>query len=561
MKTGFENNLAVPWDASLPQARLYRQILEPVLEHWKLPFRFIPLSSLKKTGAAVFFLFQPGLGSRLKREHFRPLEKAFREGAGIFFAEPSVLKNRHFKESAFSSYAPQISGAEKSNELTVSDRPHFVLETKKPGERIAGIPGLNYVRTAKVPEGWNPLVRSGNAPWLLLHAERRLGLLLLEPRSLLNGAGFGTEIDVLIWRSLVWLARKPFAQLLPPRFLTYRIEDCVGEGGFKYADEILRSGFRLHMGLDLNDFDFSKGRRLRKYFRQQKLEFSPHAFTHYKRTPAEQTDLIYARFDGGELPEKKLNENFARLTAFERRAGLKFSPVLTFHYCQLGRNSLKFLKKRGVRSLVFPFRTNVSLDRSLEKKWRCFPFGKFGMVCDRFPDDRDLWVISASDFPDVPVRHLKKMDVGMTSRLDYLFGFRLKSPGKNFEQYEEVRERVRRYARKAYENLFFACLFTHETLINYLKLSEFKKLTAVLRKDLKVFKPKDARYQDIAAYFMARAQSRIENSRVANGCGSCTIVGPRGAALDLCVYTEKGGKVRTNLRQIKLSGKKQKAAF
>jgi hypothetical protein len=221
------------------------------------------------------------------------------------------------------------------------------------------------------------------------------------------------------------------------------------------------------------------------------------------------------------------------------------------------------LKKMGVRYLGFPFRANVPLARCLEKPWRLYPFGKLGLVCDRHPDDQELFVVHALRFCDAKVQKGAPMDVSTTSRLDFLYGLQLKAEGKRFVQYKEVNKRVFEYMRWAYENLFFASLFTHETLINYLRIAEFKKIIRNLKKMLLPLRVKHELYQDIAKYYVARSRISLRNCISSKKIGSCTIIAPKESKglCHLAVYSESGKSVRWRLREVPLKRSKLKVFF
>ena len=276
--------------------------------------------------------------------------------------------------------------------------------------------------------------------------------LTLDPRIFLKGIGFGSELDVFLWRSLIYVAKKPFVQLRPPQFATFRIEDVVGDGDFRYLDFLIQNGFKIHLGLDIDDFKYEFSHRLKQYMKRSKVELSPHAFSHFKRTATEETKLIYGKFSGGSLPEEQIRANFNRLKKFTTKSGLKFSPVLTYHYCQLGKSALPHLKKMGVRYLTFPFQTNVALNDALKRKWYRRPFGKLGLVCDRLPEDNHFLMLVSHSFPKGSYFEKGKMDVSISSLFDFLYGLRLYDKGKSFKQYKDAEERVMKAARYAYEN-------------------------------------------------------------------------------------------------------------
>ena len=546
-------------DPSLRSYGYFYETFLPVLEHWKFPSRFVNISKsgMRLQSPSLILLLQPGIGRALSFPLLSAIERALGDGTGFFIADATFFQNPFLSKLNFKDDFPQFHDRlDTISCLKVVDHAHFTTATKKPFEEIPLSVSLTGFSTS-LDQRWKVVVSANERPLLFFSKKKRIGCFLIEPQSLLERLGFGTSLDILYWKSIVYLARKPFAQLVPPPFLTFRIEDVIGEGEFRYLDFIIQQGFKVHLGLDLNDFDFNRAQNLRKYFLSRKAEFSPHAFTHYKRTPTEKTELIYVNFNGRKYSIQKLRENFKRLRNFERRAKIKFSPVLTYHYCQLGSNALPFLKKMDVRYFTFPFVTNVSLDNAMRKKWRCHPFGKLGLVCDRFPEDKSFYTICSLRFPSEKLENIQEMNVSLTSQLDFLYGLRLKALRMKFEQYQEAVDRIEKYAVWAYENLFFVNIFTHETLINYLRLSEFKKLIVLLKKRLGRYKPVHSLYQDIAEYFRQRSETRFQNCSVEKGDLICTILGSPKSVLDLTIYREKAERIWSKSQRIRFTKSKQ----
>ncbi len=552
-RNGNHSGVLVITDRKLKSYKVFHSRFDPVIRHWKIPYRFADvqdkhLNEAIRKAALILFL-QPGCARRLAASSVKAVSAALADGTGLFVAEPSLLHHAHARPLNL----PRYLGEKKVQSLTVRNAGHFVASTKFQGETLS-FPDSITIGKIRIPRGKRDIILSaGREPVLFFKAYGRgkLGLMMVSPDVILNRIGFGSDLDVFYWKAIIFLSKKPLTQLLPPRFLTYRIEDSIGEGQYAYLDYLVERGHKIHLGLDLNDFHVPMAKKLKPYIKKNIIEFSPHAFTHFKHASLPDTELIYVDFSGKEYPKSKLKRNFWRLKQFMKRTGIRFSPVLTYHYCQLGKAALPFLKKMGVRYLTFPFRTNVALHHAMRKGWRRHPFGKLGFVCDRLPEDRDLYAMVSHHFPNDGL-HTREMDVSVTSRLDFLYGLRLKAPGKRFEQYKEATERIYVYARRAFENLFFATVFTHETLINYLRLPEFKKVVRSIDRRLKPMRCEKARFQEIAEYYRRRAESSIEQSRMPDGKCSVVIAAEPESKVHLAVYRNGNGKIRTQYQEVEM---------
>ncbi|MBN1689163.1 MAG: hypothetical protein JW893_08690 [Candidatus Omnitrophica bacterium] len=517
----------------------------PVLQHWKFPHRIVDVHASQCVRAirqaGLVLLIQPYLGKALKRPVIKVIEEALEHQCGLFLAEPSLLENPYRHQTELGNVLPKPMGRIRSNTLRVIRNRHFIATTKAVGEKIdlSSVCEITKIHKKKTP--LDIILMAGNNPAFVFlhHPKYRIGCCMLKGHDLIHAIGFGGDFDVFLWKSIIYLARKPFFQLLPKAFVTFRIEDSIGEGNYRYLDHLIRQGFKAHLGLDLNDFKTCYARKLVHYIQNGKVECSAHAFTHYKRVPTEKTDLIYGPFQGGAYSKQKIKKNFERLDEFQNQNRIKFSPVLTYHYCQIGKTALKHLKRLGVRYLGFPFKVNSPLNQVGAYKWRRYPFGRWGLICDYWPDDPDFIVMSALFFPK-KVEPDGKIDVSVTSRFDFLFGLKLKIPGKRFNQYREVRDRISRYLRWTNENMFFSTLFTHETLIHYLRPWEFRRIVKDIRRLSKNFHATHARYQDIARYYETRMNTRLQEFEFKGGRGTGTVEGRMSGNLDLAIYEGRG---------------------
>lgn len=542
------NRVLIPVDKKLKSYQKFMAVFKPVIEHWKLPYAFTDVEEkgfvYEAKDCGLILLLQPEIGVRLKRQGMDAIADALKSGTGLFVAESGFLRNSLLRRYGFAKDFPKVSGKFPIDRLEVSDNRHFIAATKEPGEIIRLPASVDILSVTNKKGTYSTVVahKRDKIIFFLKDNGLRIGFSMISSPSLVYKMGFGTDIDVFYWKSIIYLARKPIAQILPPRFVTFRIEDSIGEGDYAYLDFLVKQGFKVHLGLDINDFNEKYAVKLQRYQKAGAVEFSPHAFTHYKKCHAKDTMLVYSRFDGSEYSAGAIKENMAKVAAFAKNIGIKFSSVLTYHYCQIGKNALPYLKRMGVRYLAFPFGTNTRLEDALKKKRNLNPFGKLNFVADRLPGEKDFFVISALEFPHKPLGKGKTMNVGITSRLDFLYGLRLKAPGRMFTQYNEAARKVCCHVRRAFENMFFGTIFTHETLINYLKLKEFKKTAVIIKERLKAFGALNESYANIAQYYYGRFRTRLLDCRVIKNRVLIKVSGKKAGYIPITVYKEKKGE-------------------
>jgi len=152
--------------------------------------------------------------------------------------------------------------------------------------------------------------------------------------------GYVRGFDDLVWRGLVWAARKPFVlQGLPP-FVTMRVDD--GAGPYWWVDIANQYGLRPWIGLFLDDQDASDISDIRRLVAAGLLTVSIHART--------TTQFFY--FDhqsGSNLSDAVVNQNFVDGTAWHTQNQIPISRYVVPHYYEIGTNAFAGLRNWGVQ--------------------------------------------------------------------------------------------------------------------------------------------------------------------------------------------------------------------
>ncbi len=143
--------------------------------------------------------------------------------------------------------------------------------------------------------------------------------------------------DDMVWRSIVWAARKPFVlQALPP-FVTLRIDDV--EGPFPWLVSAVNQGFRPWTGIFLDTI--TDVNTLHSLVNTGAVTVSIHA-----RSP---WDFFYFNHEGGgNLPDSVINQNFADGSAWHTQNQIPVSKLVIPHYYEIGTNAFTGLNNWGV---------------------------------------------------------------------------------------------------------------------------------------------------------------------------------------------------------------------
>jgi len=166
-----------------------------------------------------------------------------------------------------------------------------------------------------------------------------------------NVLGFYNGLDDIVWRSLVWAARKPFVLQGNIPLVSMRIDDCVGlDMDFSYIDTIHKHGIVPHIAFMIDDVPPSAARKLGDYTRAGKAEAFVHA-----REKAGFKGFFFWDFDFNDYSQGKpfsddvLRRSFAELEAFHRQYGIQYARTVTPHYTRTATNTLPYLRSMGVQ--------------------------------------------------------------------------------------------------------------------------------------------------------------------------------------------------------------------
>ena len=199
----------------------------------------------------------------------------------------------------------------------------------------------------------------------------------------------------LLWRSIVWASKKPFAFMGMPPFLNHRTDDVAAEiQNPIYLDKILEYGFWGDFNLfqtDVENRGESYQDMLKNMYLNGSAHFSPHAWT--------DTQSIYWNHGSDtEYPPSTLSVYFDDIDEQYESWGITPSAMFVAHYYQIGANALPFLRERGWLYTNTFYRIPYS-DGIVEGNWIWESDWKRPGVIDYIDADRTVFDISI----DMPV--------------------------------------------------------------------------------------------------------------------------------------------------------------
>ena len=193
------------------------------------------------------------------------------------------------------------------------------------------------------------------------------------------------ELDDLLWRSLVWAARKPFVMRSIPPFLTMRIDDSIGP--FEWIHIANEFGFKPWTGLFYTQVNAQNAMDLSSLVNSGWATASPHSRT--------TSSYFYRNYGVGDFSDAVVSQYFAEATAFHTAYNIPISKYVVPHNYEFGTNVFQGLKNWGVEYIGTCINigvNHVSATWLMKRPFRLYESGTFSIRRPMF----------YSDFMDVP---------------------------------------------------------------------------------------------------------------------------------------------------------------
>jgi len=215
---------------------------------------------------------------------------------------------------------------------------HYITERHEPDETI-GLSGGMTVLGMTPPADAEAVATAGGAPFIVVRnygqgKAVQWGSYAWMSHSV-KGPVYG--LDDLIWRSLVWAARKPFVMQGTPPLLPFRIDDSSGP--FWWAEDAADHGLKPWIGLFYQNIDDTEAAHLSTLVNSGRATASVHAKT---------GTFFYYNHGCCDFPDDEIAANFAHATAWHADHNIPISKYVLGHYYELGTNVFGGLSDWGV---------------------------------------------------------------------------------------------------------------------------------------------------------------------------------------------------------------------
>jgi len=535
----------------------WAMFLDPYLDHFGVPRRVVDLSresvpaDLGKYGLIV--AGHSGLaGSPVARDGLARVLAAVRAGSGLVSFDPEFPSDGRRKAITVES-------------LSISARPHYVTARHYPGEAIPllsplAVPGFAAGQTL-VAAGAGPLVtadRLGNGRVIRWATIRWAYSGILGPVA---------GLDDVLWRSLVWAARKPFVMRGLPPLVGMRVDDVAGRGGlwnrtpFYWVREAVRLGFKPWLGLFIYNLAPDAIGELRSLALDGRVETFPHAFGRrpiginrdfpwYRRAVPlaggrEDDFIFYDHYNRRPWPDA---EAVRRMRAVDRwyaaQAPFPRSRYFLPHWYEAGDAAVRYAADNWGADLTGTPKTLEPPHLAAPPWIRGGPFRRFeppgdSSTCGKW-DNRGGRPVYYADFAELAGRRLFNCLTEIRDVAGYEWQPDNDVPG--------TVDRGVRQLNRAIDSMALAVLFTHETdHIWRIEPENFRGELAGVVNGIADRNPVQVTMEDGVRYVRATKTSRLESAESRGGRVTVRFTGRTDVTTHFHLFTERKGRILCRL--------------
>jgi len=309
--------------------------------------------------AALLIFGHDGTAARLDAQGRERLRKYVDDGGGIFSFDGDLKPGppRHVIQELMDLKLGEPAVIDASVPIQAVDSSHYITRLKSDRPPLKTVPArrvkVQVPRVSVMGGAAKTLVTVAGVPLVMISPAGRGRIVQWSTYRWLdaNVLGFYNGLDDVVWRSLVWAARKPFTFQGNIPQVSMRIDDCAGlDMNFAYIDTVNRHGIVPHIAFMMDDIPQAAASKLGAYTRADKAE----AFIHSRRR-AGFTGFFFWDFDfndfgqGKPFSDEVLRSGFAELESFHRRYGIRYARTVTPHYTKTATNTLPYLRAMGVQ--------------------------------------------------------------------------------------------------------------------------------------------------------------------------------------------------------------------
>ncbi len=329
----------------------FQHFIQPYLDHFGVPYTVINIA-VTPIGAtideyAVIIIGHRQLdptGAYLDADEQGYLTSAVNAGTGLVNFDNDLSGDSSLARYAFiqSIFAFGYSAATTGSNVSFSATSHYITQQHTPGESIST--GDMTLAGITLPGSVTALATSDAQPFLAVTTHGQGKAVQFSSYDWMSHAVKGPlfGLDDLVWRGLVWAARKPFVMRGLPPFATMRMDDTTGPLDWVHAASDY--GFKPWLGIFPENMQAATITDLKGLVDDGKATTAIHAWA------SDTSHFFY--FDhnhGQDYSDTTMAANFTNGSAWFASNNIPMSTYLVPHYYEIGSNALTGVENWGIQ--------------------------------------------------------------------------------------------------------------------------------------------------------------------------------------------------------------------
>jgi hypothetical protein len=528
------------------------------LRYWGMPYTVLDiaregLSGQKLDGYSCVVIAQPRMAGRLAGSRAEKIRDAVKGGVGLVSLDFMVNEYDAPLQEIFGGLSTGSSPVPKSA-LRTADNAHYITSRRDRGSvvsfacpiEVTLIHNVSY----RLPQ--HRLIETLDCWPVVLVSEFERGKAVqftLSPEVWLNDVlGHAGGLDDVLWRSIIWAAKKPFVMRAMPPFVTALVDDCSSSyNHFGYVDAFNRHGYTPHLELFLDDVDrvFHQDRTLgaraiKARYDEGLVEIAAHGFTY-------DSQIYFDHRLGRAYDDDQLAKNFERFDHQFADWGIRPSSFVNAHFGEIGVNALPYLKERGIRFYggIHPFGEAWFGDDEARLRWEPAPYGQRGFLLDYMPGHPEFFALKAQVEPHWYTAEQR-------AEADCLWGNTIFWGESDSNDVESAAYQAVKQIKRGLNSLFYGSLYTHEQRIAALSMGELDRFLSLVDDLMSGFDTIPCSLELVAEYAVNLRESRITVAQCGGESGrlACTLEGKASLTTCLQLFEEEGGEVRQRILDV-----------
>ena len=476
----------------------YVDYIRPYLDNFGIPYDVVDIhtTGLPDLGNYAVIIF----GHKNVYTSGYPLaqlEASVNNGTGLYSFDPHLFDY----PSGFNTLTSQRSV--NTNQINISNTTHFITQYHAPDMYNSTNDVVNLLDNWTVSQNSNLV----NGTDLVTMSSSGKSVALMQVSSYgsgrvvkwcgydwafesILGPVFG--MDDLLWRGIVWAARKPFViQGLPP-MITMRVDDVFGSGGnvqdnFEWIQICNEFGIIPWVGTFNDWIPTSYISTLKSLIDNNHATASPHAFG---------SDFIYFNHDAVTTFDAAANVRLAG--DFYKQNGLKVSKYFIPHYYEISSTALSEVRALGgefIGTHMLPDNFYIG-----DTPWlHCGPY----RINRDGPSSNETW----------PVYYAGYVNFSGFSFFNCISEIR---DDGTYEWYptsdvEATTARGIRHLRRSFNSMALASLFTHEHFLTDINTASWREIIRQITAEMAQYNPEYTSTDYAVQYIRAKANIRINS--------------------------------------------------